>query len=368
MGVDDIAFHRQVFALDHLTPAAFATLLWQLPRRQTDRATGRVADWTRSVVGLTEYSRTFGRRNTEAARLAGELQCPLGTVSALAALGEQWDGSGFPHRLAGERIPIVARVLAVAQMVAIWGEEASAGEVAHRLLPLGGGRFDPVVVRETVAYLDGGLPGGPAGWIDALAGSLGSLDPPPTAGPPVTVTTLAGVFAEIVDAKSPFTASHSRRVAALAGAMVRRAGDPDGDQAGVLLAGLLHDLGKLAVPNTILDKDAPLSDDEWAIVRRHPADSARIIARVPDWTGIAAWVAAHHERPDGRGYDRGLRAEAIPPVGRLLAVADAFDAMTADRPYRAGLAPEEALRRLAAGRGAQFDPAAVALLKGVVDR
>jgi len=130
--------------------------------------------------------------------------------------------------------------------------------------------------------------------------------------------------------------------------------------------GLLHDVGKLAVPTGILDKRGALEVHEWARILRHPADSERILAAVPGWYRIAAVAAAHHERPDGRGYHRGLRGDAIPAPALRLAVADSFDAMTADRPYRAGMDPAEALRRLRDGAGTQFDAAAVEVLASVI--
>ncbi|HEX5504179.1 MAG TPA: HD domain-containing phosphohydrolase [Thermomicrobiales bacterium] len=366
VGVDDIAFHRRLFELDRVNPATVAALLWELQRGRTDRATVRVAGWTRSLLGMGLYRRQVRRRGEAATRLAGDLSCPRGTLVALAAVGEYFDGGGFPDHLAGERIPIAGRILAAAQSAVIWGEAAAPGEVGERLARQAGGRFDPAVVREIRAQLTALPSRGPAAWLDDLAGGARRCAVAPVREQSVATVALTRVFAEIVDAKSPFTASHSRRVAALAGAMAHGAGDPAMDESDVILAGLLHDLGKLAVPNRILDKDGPLDEEEWTILRRHPADSARVIAALPGWATIATWAGAHHERVDGGGYHQGLKGAAIAPAGRVLAVADAFDAMTADRPYRAALPVDEALRRLRAGRGSQFDPAAVAFLEGVV--
>lgn len=194
-------------------------------------------------------------------------------------------------------------------------------------------------------------------WLDILIVDLALEDSP----------LLAGVFAEIVDAKSAFTAQHSHRVAALAGAMSRLAGAGAQETEAVLLAGLLHDLGKLGVSNLILDKPAALDDTEWLAMRRHPSDSARVLQMIPGWAAITSWAASHHERPDGRGYHLRREGETIPTVGRWLAAADAFDAMTADRPYRQGREPAEALRRLQEGRGTQCDPQDVLLLTAIVE-
>jgi HD-GYP domain-containing protein (c-di-GMP phosphodiesterase class II) len=365
VGVDDVAFHRWLFALDRVTPASVASLLWQLQGRQTDSATSRVMGWTRSVFGMLHYQHQVSRRGVEAARLAEMLSCPVATASTLTATLEHWDGSGYPNRSARDRIPITARIVAAAQLATIWGEEAAPAEVAEHLGRQVSTRLDPAVVRIVQGVLGQGLPPEPATWLDTLVADLGRLDPPPLSGRPVSVATVAHAFAEIVDAKSPFTASHSQRVAGLAGAMARLAAAAwDGEE--IVLAGLLHDLGKLAVPNLILDKAGPLDDDEWAVLRRHPADSVRVMREVPGWGRLATWAGGHHERPDGRGYHQGLRGDEIAPASHLLAAADAFDAMTADRPYRHGMPVEEALRRLRAGRATQFDPHAIELLEAVV--
>lgn len=366
MGVDDIAFHRRLFELDRITPRSVAGILWEL-QRPTDGAARRVAGWTRSLVGFGRYARGSAARGREAARLALALGCPHTTIAAVTGTLESWDGAGAPYGRAGQQIPIAARIIAATQLATVWGEEAAPAEVAARLMRLAGVRLDPEVVRALLPLLEQGLPPAPGQWVDHLAEAWREPAAPPATARSVQTTTIAQVFAEIVDAKSPFTATHSQRVAAIAGAMVGVAGDDlRVPRSTLVLAGLLHDLGKLAVANAILDKPTALDAAEWVILRQHPADSARIAGAVPGWRHLAEWVGAHHERPDGRGYHRGLAGAAIPPVARLLAVADAFDAMTADRPYRAGLPVAEALRRLRAGTGTQFDPHGVDLLAAVV--
>ncbi|MFN8535984.1 MAG: HD domain-containing phosphohydrolase [Thermomicrobiales bacterium] len=368
LGADDIAFHRQVLGMERYTPATFAALLWDLQHRQADRATGRVRRWTQALLGLSRYRQQFANRNAEAARLAEQLRCPVGAIAGVGAIGEHWDGSGNPGKRSVTAIPIAARLVAAAQLAAVWGEEAGPVEVAERLAGQAGGRLDPAVVRELGAILRGQGATEPGEWLDVQRVELAFAESPLQGDHSLTPPILARVFAEIVDAKSAFTARHSHRVAALAGAVASLAGATPEEVEAVLLAGLLHDLGKLAVSNLVLDKAGPLSDPEWAVLRRHPADSVRVLKAVPGWETIALWAGAHHERLDGRGYYLGRDGETIPRVGRWLAVADAFDAMTADRPYRQGMDPAEALRRLRAGSGAQFDAAAVDLLTVVVSR
>ena len=255
------------------------------------------------------------------------------------------------------------------QIALIWGETAAPAAVAARLLRLHPGRFDPQVVRETARTMRGLNVGLPPFWIDQLARESGALPIIAERDRPLDALLLASTFAELVDMKSTFTGSHSLRVANLAGAMAaldRQLLTAGVTVSEVILTALLHDLGKLAVPTTILDKQGPLTPEEWVIMRRHPADSALVINAVAPWGDLAVWAGAHHERVDGRGYHQGLVGDAIPPIGRLLATADAFDAMIADRPYRKGIAPEEALRRVRDDRGTQFDPLAAELLETVV--
>ena len=119
------------------------------------------------------------------------------------------------------------------------------------------------------------------------------------------------------------------------------------------LAGILHDIGKIAVPDSILNKPGPLTDDEWVQMRRHPELGARILSS-RELDDVRGWILAHHERPDGAGYPKGLKAEEIPLEASIVAVADAFEAMTADRVYRPGMHPDAAREELLDNAGSQF--------------
>ena len=127
----------------------------------------------------------------------------------------------------------------------------------------------------------------------------------------------------------------------------------------VRVAAALHDVGKLAIPDSILDKPGPLDADEWAFMRRHTLIGERILESTPGLAGVAALVRASHERPDGGGYPDRLAGDAIPFGARIVAVCDAYDAMVSDRPYRRGMPPAAALRGAAPGAGTQFDAAVV---------
>ena len=131
---------------------------------------------------------------------------------------------------------------------------------------------------------------------------------------------------------------------------------------------MLHDIGKLGIPNTILDKPAKLTDDEFARMRLHPAYTETILAGIPAFAGFAAVAAAHHERLDGRGYHRGVPAGDLPVSARALAVADVFEALTADRPYRGPMDPDEALAICRRDAGRHLDPACVDALAAAIGR
>ena len=142
---------------------------------------------------------------------------------------------------------------------------------------------------------------------------------------------------------------------------------PGGHHPGLEYAFLLHDLGKIGVPDAVLNKAGPLTDEEWALMREHPAIGLHILEGVPHMDVVRAVVYSHHERWDGAGYPEGLKGEQIPLAARVFAAVDAFDAITTDRPYRVAASLEEALHRLREASGTQFAPDAVEAIH-LVDR
>jgi HD-GYP domain-containing protein (c-di-GMP phosphodiesterase class II) len=163
------------------------------------------------------------------------------------------------------------------------------------------------------------------------------------------------LLAETLDLRDSGTAEHSRTVGAFARDTAAALGLAPQRVERLQAAGVLHDLGKLGIADAILHKPGPLDDAEWREIRRHPEVGARILERA-GLLDIAGWVRAHHERLDGQGYPNGLTAPQIPLEARILAVADAYEAMIADRPYRAGMPPAAARDELLRCAGTQFDP------------
>jgi putative nucleotidyltransferase with HDIG domain len=159
-----------------------------------------------------------------------------------------------------------------------------------------------------------------------------------------------------IEARDPYTRGHSSRVTELAEAVARRLGWTEERIESLRLGGPLHDIGKLAVSHEVLHKEGRLDDKELAEIREHPKTGAKLLLRVAALRAAIPYVLYHHERWDGTGYPSGKAGEEIPLEARLLAVADAFDAMTSDRPYRRALSQAEALAEVERCAGTQFDP------------
>jgi putative nucleotidyltransferase with HDIG domain len=167
-------------------------------------------------------------------------------------------------------------------------------------------------------------------------------------------------LAAALDARDPYTAGHSERVSALSVEIGRHMALPDQDLATLRLGALLHDIGKIGVPDEVLGKTSALTPGEFELVRAHPVIGARILRSIPFLAAHLPIVELHHERPDGRGYPYGLRGDAIPLAARIVHVADAYDAITSARAYRPARTPHEALAELHRCAGTDFDPACVA--------
>lgn len=159
--------------------------------------------------------------------------------------------------------------------------------------------------------------------------------------------------------KSRREMDHSRRVSAICGAIARELGQGEGDVKELLVAGLVHDIGKIGIPEGILNKPGVLESAEMNMIRSHSEAGARILASVAEFSGLAQYILCHHEHWDGSGYPRGLSGQDIPLPSRIIAVADAFDAMISDRPYRKGMDSARAVRELKDYAGIQFDPQVV---------
>jgi HD-GYP domain-containing protein (c-di-GMP phosphodiesterase class II)/DNA-binding CsgD family transcriptional regulator len=284
--------------------------------------------------------------------------------SVLHALGsafEKWDGKGLPNRIAGEAIPVSCRIAAVARDYDIFTRLGGSSATTEILRKRKGKGYEPRVAEVALEH-------GPGLTAELEEGSLWERVLAAEPGPPITIEEsrlddILGAFAHFVDLKSPFLHGHSTGVAQLA----EKAAGVGGEADPKLLrrAGLIHDLGRVGVPGGIWDKGGPLSDEEWERVRLHPYYTERILIRCGPLKDLAEPASSHHERMDGSGYHRGVKAPSLSTASRLLATADAFRALTEARPYRPALSPREAAEELnrACAEGRMDVPCARAVLE-----
>ena len=177
----------------------------------------------------------------------------------------------------------------------------------------------------------------------------------------------AEALANAIDAKDRYTSGHSTRVAMYSGEIAKRAGLSEEECEQVYYAALLHDIGKIGVHEDIISKEGRLTDEEFEQIKLHPVYGNQILSSIHQSPYLSSGAHYHHERYDGKGYPEGLKGEEIPRIARIISVADAYDAMTSRRSYRAPIEPQKVIRELKDGRGTQFDPVYADILLGLLD-
>ncbi len=175
-------------------------------------------------------------------------------------------------------------------------------------------------------------------------------------------------LAEAIEAKDKYTHGHSSRVAQYSEMIAERAGKNEKERQNIYLAGLLHDVGKIGIPEDIINKDSKLTDEEYAIIKTHPVVGNQILQKIKKNLDLSIGAHYHHERYDGRGYPEGLKGEEIPEIARIIAVADAYDAMTSKRSYRDTLPQEVVRNEIVKGKGTQFDPEFAEIMLVLIDQ
>jgi HD-GYP domain-containing protein (c-di-GMP phosphodiesterase class II) len=175
-------------------------------------------------------------------------------------------------------------------------------------------------------------------------------------------------FNQLLDLKDLGTGIHSTRLAEWGMRVAQELNLSDGDLHDIEIAALLHDIGKIGIPDSILNKPGRLTDEEYALMKKHPEYGWAVLRLFPGFEQVSLFILHHHENFDGSGYPAGLAAQEIPIGSRIVSVIDAFDAMVSCRPYRQGLAVEEAIRRLEKDSGTQFDAAVVRSFIGIASQ
>ncbi len=285
-------------------------------------------------------------------------------IPAIADHHENFDGTGFPARKKGAQIGLLAAVVHLADHLEVRLRDLPAGlrrtVAAEEIRASRGTRVAPEVADAAMGWLskDEGVP---ENLHDAeLEIGLEMLEPPSTAVSAMAsedaLLELLWLLARVMESRHPYTMGHSARVARLAFFLARELGPGAVNLWDVTFAALLHDIGKVAVPLKILDRRDELSTEQWDILRTHAEKSRMLIERIGALRHLAHPAASHHERYGGGGYPMGISGESIPLIGRILAYADAYDAMTTERGYNVVLSHEQAIAAIRHGAGTHFDP------------
>ncbi len=340
---DDIAFRAETYATDLTGRPLVGFMLRRIgqgrpPHQRARMAAALIAGGGRAAAeAMTAHCQV-------AAAMALELDLGAAVQDPLLHVFARWDGKGLPAGVGGEQLAVAVRIVQLADVVEVHHRAAGRDAAVAVARRRSGGQFDPRVVEafaDCAAELLDDL-GDESSWdavIDAEPGLAAML-----AGDELEVA--LGAVADFTDLKSSWFGGHSRGVAALAGAAAGLAGLPDAEAVTVRRAGLVHDLGRAGVPNTIWDKPGALTAAERERVRLHPYYTERMLARPASLARLGAVAAGHHERCDGSGYHRSLPGAALSPAVRVLAAADAYHAMTEPRPHRAALGAERAAGEL----------------------
>jgi HD-GYP domain-containing protein (c-di-GMP phosphodiesterase class II) len=341
--IDDIAFKRDFMTVNGSLPQVLRFVL-----SHTGMNAG-LAERFRALVNIFQNGGQIAKELMETrcdrgAEIARKMRFSESVVAAIRSFDEHWDGGGRPEGLKGEDIPVYSRIALIAQIADVFqtsnGIEAAKREIQHR----SGTWFDP---RLSAAFER--VAADAEFWntlrSDDLQMAIFALEPAQESSvvDEDYLDDIAAAFAQVIDSKSPYTSGHSERVTLFADLIAEQLEFSAGRRRWLRRGALLHDIGKLGVSNTVLDKPGKLDPDEWTAMQRHSALGEMILSRIAAFGDLAAIAGAHHERLDGKGYPRGLKADQIPLEIRIVTTADIFDALTADRPYRAAMPVDKAL-------------------------
>jgi putative nucleotidyltransferase with HDIG domain len=321
---------------------------------------------SRGPEGAREVVVTRCERGADIARMLG---FPDDTAQAIRALDEHWDGAGQPYNIKGNDIPFLARILGLAQTCEVFFSSHGIDAAFDMAVGRRGTWFDPVIVEALLATRKDKAFWQSLAEGDALA-HIARVEPADESRiiDDDRLDLVAEAFALVIDAKSPWTFRHSKGVADLSVAIGRIVGYNEHDLRDVRRAALLHDIGKLGVSSLILDKPDKLTDAEFKVMRYHPVNTREILARTGCFSHLANAASSHHERLDGRGYDRGIANTNLPMLARILCAADICDALSASRPYREGMPADRVLRIMGREVGTAIDADCYAALASVLQK
>lgn len=354
--IDDITFKRDLMTVNGSLPQVLRFVL-----SHTGMNAG-LAERFRALVHVFQNGGQIAQELMETrcdrgAEIARQMRFSENVVAAIRSFDEHWDGGGMPEGLSGEDIPVYSRISLIAQIVDVFqtagGIAAAKQEIRNRT----GTWFEPRMADafERVAARD-------EFWTTLrspdLQTTIFDLEPAQQRAfvDESYLDDIAAAFAQVIDSKSPYTSGHSERVTLFSDLIAEQLEFTPEQRRWLKRAALLHDIGKLGVSNTILDKPGKLDEDEWVAMKKHTTLGEMILSRIAAFKDLAAIAGGHHERLDGNGYPRGLTGEQISLEIRIVTTADIFDALTADRPYRAAMPIDKALAIMAEMVGTALDP------------
>ncbi|KQN69943.1 HD-GYP domain-containing protein [Devosia sp. Leaf64] len=360
---DDLNFKNSYKSVDTKLPEILRFLI-----SNTARKSGFV-ERLQTMINVARNGGEIARELIETrcqrgADIARSMRFSETVCQGILDLDEHWDGTGQPLRRTGNEISLFARIALLSQVVDVFfmrgGAEAAVAEVSNRA----GRWFEPGLVA-----IIQDLASDAKFWQVLLANDLdhcvASLEPRARMREVDEdyLDDIAAGFAQVVDAKSPFTAGHSDRVSIFADLIAEELGYAPDRRRWLKRAALLHDIGKLGVSNSVLDKNGRPDEDEWVQIRQHPELGRVILSKISAFRTMARIAGDHHERLDGKGYPHGISEASIDLDTRIVTVADIFDALTADRPYRKAMSVTDAFAIMQKDLGTAIDPTIFAALQ-----
>lgn len=365
---DDLSFKHAYKAVDTKLPEILRFLL-----AHTATNSGFV-ERLQTLVNIARNGGEISRELIETrcqrgAEIARSMRFSEAVANGILDLDEHWDGTGQPLARSGAAISMFARIALLSQVVDVFFMRSGVEGVVREVTERSGRWFDPDLVAAVVAFADDR-----DFWASMLANDLdqrvAQLEPMAMVRrvDEDYLDDIAAGFAKVVDAKSPFTAGHSDRVSLFADLIAEELGYAPERRRWLKRAALLHDIGKLGVSNSILDKNGKPDEEEWAEIRRHPELGRQILSKISVFSDMVRIAGDHHERLDGGGYPNGLSDSMINLDTRIVTVADIFDALTADRPYRKALSVHAAFEIMQRDLGKAIDPNVFAALQRGFDR
>lgn len=365
---DDLSFKRDFKTVGDSLPQVMRFVLAHTGLR------AGLAERFRAIVHIVQNGGSIAQELIETrcdrgAAIARQLRFSDAVADGIRALDEHWNGGGRPNGLRGAEIPVYARIALAAQVADVFWQSGGPVSAMTELRARSGSWFDPAVIA---AF--GRAAANPDFWSPLSGQDLGAalfrLEPARHIRQVDEdhLDDIAAAFAQVVDSKSPFTSGHSARVAVYGDIIAETLGLAADHRRWLKRGALLHDIGKLGVSNSILDKPGKLDEEEWRQMRRHPAHTETILARISAFGELARMAGAHHERLDGKGYPNGIGGAEICLETRIITTADIFDALTAERPYRAAMPVAKALDILRGDVGTAVDGECLRALEAALAR